>query len=493
MSGKVWLIGAGCGAKDLITLRGLRALRECDAVVYDDLIDPALLREAPGAEKIYMGKRNGRHSAPQEEITAKLIELAEKGRKVARLKGGDPFVFGRGGEEALGLIRNGIPFEEIPGISSSIAIPACAGIPVTHRRMSRGFMVVTGHTAAGGSDIPEDIDTMASFRGTVVILMGLSRLDSIAEALIERGKDPETPAAVISGGNAPRPMTVRGKLSTIAGLTAGENVEPPAVIVIGDTAGLDLRDTDGHLPLRGKRVGTTGTPAFGEKLREALERKGAEVVAAMSTEVEELAFPLQEVLEGVPKWLVFTSANGVRTFFDRIKAEGRDIRSLAPHRFAVIGRPTGRVLAEYGINADLCPERYTSMDLAELLAENARKDEEIVLLRAANATPALPEALRADGFRVREVHIYSVIPDEASEEEMRGTAARIDYLTFSSAGGARLWMETRKGIPEGVRPVAIGPVTAAEMERLGIRDFITARKADAESIAEAITEDAHKI
>lgn len=239
--GSVALVGAGCGKADLITVRGLRLLQQCEAVVYDDLIDAALLDSVPEtAERIYMGKRSGAHSAPQEEINAKLIELAKAGFKVVRLKGGDPYLFGRGGEEMQALMQAGIPCQEVPGIPSAIGIPAEAGIPVTHRGASRGLHIITAHTSDTADGLPEDFDALAELSGTLVFLMGLRQLPRIAERLLKAGKSGDTPAAVISGGNAPHPAKVRTKLSEIAAAAEKANVVSPAVIVIGEVAELDF-------------------------------------------------------------------------------------------------------------------------------------------------------------------------------------------------------------------------------------------------------------
>ena len=241
-AGKVYLVGAGCGAADLITVRGLRLLERCGAVVYDGLLAPELLDAAPeGAEKIYVGKRRGRHSAAQEEINALLIAKAREGKTVVRLKGGDPFVFGRGGEEALALQAAGIEWEYVPGVTSAVAVPGRAGIPVTHRGVSRGFHVVTAHTADSADGMPECLEDLARLPGTLVFLMGLSQLEKIARRLMGAGLPPGTPAAVISGENAPRPMAVRGTLNDIAERAREAGAEAPAVIVVGGTAGMDLK------------------------------------------------------------------------------------------------------------------------------------------------------------------------------------------------------------------------------------------------------------
>lgn len=241
-TGKVYLVGAGCGKADLITLRGLRCLQSCDTVIYDDLIDTGLLDFAPaGADRIYMGKRDGTHSAPQAEICDLLIRRSRQGETVVRLKGGDPFVFGRGGEEILALQAAGIPFEEVPGISSAIAIPAEAGIPVTHRGLSQSVHIITAHTADTADGLPACLDTLARLPGTLVFLMGLRQLPHITARLLAAGMPADTPAAVISGGNSPSPADVRGTLDTIAQRVQAAEVNSPAVIVIGAVASLCLR------------------------------------------------------------------------------------------------------------------------------------------------------------------------------------------------------------------------------------------------------------
>ena len=241
MSGCVYLVGAGCGPMDLITLRGLRLLQSCDAVVYDDLIDPELLSSAPlQAERIYVGKRRGRHSAAQEEISQLLVEKAREGKQVVRLKGGDPFVFGRGGEECLVLREAGVPFEVVPGISSAIAVPALAGIPVTHRGVSQGVHIVTAHTADTEDGLPANLSQLAHIGGTLVFLMGLRQLPRLTERLITEGMPGDTPSAVISGGADSRPTAVRAPLSQLPRAAQAAGVCPPAVIVVGGTAGMDL-------------------------------------------------------------------------------------------------------------------------------------------------------------------------------------------------------------------------------------------------------------
>ena len=483
-TGCVWLIGAGCGSADLITVRGLELLRQCDVVVYDDLIDSALLSEAPReAKRIYMGKRCGKHSAPQEEISHVLVEEARAGRKVARLKGGDPYVFGRGGEEAQALRATGIPYEEVPGISSAIAIPAAAGIPVTHRGVSRSLHIITGHTTADG--LPENIEHLAALEGTLVFLMGLSHLEQIAGSLLEAGKAPDTPAAVISGGNAAHPMTVRATLGTIAQRAREADVRPPAVIVVGGTAAMDLSGTV-EKPLAGVRVGLTGTDEMAARLRSALEPLGARTWHVERAEVQELPVEIAPAeLFRDRRWLVFTSANGVETFFRRLRRERVDLRRLAGCRFAVIGASTGAALERHGILPDLCPPAYTSKSLAAALTERVAAGEDVVLLRAREGTPQLPELLRQQGIPVRDVPIYTVRTDMETAGEVLET---LDYLAFSSAGGVERYFAVHGAVPEKTVCVCIGAVTAGALKARYEKPFLTASSISAEGIAKTILE-----
>lgn len=482
--GCVWLIGAGCGGVDLMTVRGLRLLRQCDVVVYDDLIDSALLAEAPReARRVYMGKRRGKHSASQEEISRRLVEEALAGRRVARLKGGDPFVFGRGGEEAQALRAAGVPYEEVPGISSAIAIPAAAGIPVTHRHLSRSVHIITGHTAANG--LPEDMDHLAALRGTLVFLMGLSHLEQIAESLLAAGKSPDTPAAVLSGGNAAHPAAVRASLGTIARRAREADVRPPAVIVVGDVAELDLSGTV-ERPLDGVRVGLTGTDAMAARLRAALEPLGADIRRVERAVVE--ALPIEE--EGLfrdRRWLAFTSVNGVETFFRFLRRERVDLRRMAGCKFAVIGAATGAALERHGILPELCPQAYTGAALAAALTEHICPGEDVVLLRAEEGTPLLPSLLARQGIPVRDVPIYKVRSDREAAEAAKPVLETLDYLVFSSAGGVGRYFALHGAVPAGGTVcVCIGGVTAKALGTWYEEPFLTAESISAEGIAETI-------
>ena len=484
-TGRVYLVGAGCGGAEWITLRGLRLLQGCDAVVYDDLIAPELLQAVPEtAERFYMGKRQGRHAAPQEDINAQLIQLAQGGKTVVRLKGGDPFVFGRGGEELLALQAAGVPCEEVPGISSAIAIPAAAGIPVTHRGLSQSLHLVTGHTAHTPDGLPDDFDRLAGLNGTLVILMGLSRLPQIAARLLAAGKPPQTPAAVLSGGNALHPVTVRGTLADIA--DRAKAVQPPAVIVIGAVAALDVSSTV-ERPLSGVRIGLTGTAAVADKLRAGLVELGAEAVTVESSVVEELPvdFDWQSLTDDGPQWVVFTSSNGVRLFFRHLRREKLDVRRLHTCRFAVIGAATGETLAEYGLYPDLCPETYTSAGLGAALCDQVRPGERVLLFRSAQGSPELTAALAQKGIPFADIPTYTLRADAALGG---GDAALppLDYLTFSSASGVDLFHQTHGAIPRDALCVCIGEVTAQALGKRTDRPFLTAQDISAQGILDAI-------
>lgn len=478
--GSVALVGAGCGKSDLITVRGLRLLRQCQAVVYDDLIDTALLDAVPeSAQRLYMGKRSGAHAAAQEKINQTLIDLAHSGLRVVRLKGGDPYLFGRGGEELQALIAAGIPCREVPGIPSAFGIPAEAGIPVTHRGLSRGVHIVTAHTADTSDGLPEDFDALAKLSGTLVFLMGLRQLPAITARLIAAGKRGDTPAAVLSGGNAPYPMQVRAPLCQIAQTAEAAGVRAPAVIVIGKVAEMNLSGW-----LQGVRVGVTGTREVAEKQLTALRALGAEAKWVLRFAIKEL--PTESDLHAlcnVPSWLVFTSANGVTTFFRRMEKQKLDLRSLQKHKLAVIGAATGAALERYGFRADICPKIATCEALAEALIAAAMPKKPIVLLRSASGTPALAETLRNAGYLVRDIFLYDM---EAEECE---ALPPMDYLTFSSSGGVEHFIECCGAIPKGTRCVCIGKVTANTLSHYTTEMFLTAPKISTEGIVEAIIND----
>lgn len=486
-TGCVWLVGAGCGGRDWLTLRGLELLRTCDAVVYDDLIDLELLREVPEtAERFYMGKRRGRHAAPQEEICALLIQQAQTGRQVVRLKGGDPFVFGRGGEEALALRQAGIPFRVVPGVSSAIAIPGEAGIPVTHRGLSRSVHIITAHTAGTADGLPEDLDQLARLHGTLVFLMGLSQLPQIMARLLAAGLSPETPAAVVSGGNAPRPRALRGTLANLEARAAEAGIQPPAVIVVGAVAGLELTSPLAR-PLQGISVGLTGTDEVTEKLSAALSGLGADTFLAQRSVLQPLPFSFDwgKLTEGGTHWLVFTSANGVRLFGKQLSQARLDLRRLSRCKLAVIGRATGAILEQAGLYPDLCPETFTTQALADALCQTVEPGEDVFLFRSALGSRELYERLAAVA-KTEEIPLYTLQTDLDTARRAASRLEEADYLVFTSASGVELYFKAHDALPPRAACVCIGGVTASALGKRTDRPLLTAGEISCRGIVETI-------
>lgn len=480
-NGTVYLVGAGCGDAGWLTLRGAELLRTCQVLVYDDLLDGSLLALVPEtAERIYVGKRAGHHSAPQAEINRILVEQARRGKTVVRLKGGDPFVFGRGGEEVQALQEAGIAFEVVPGITSAIAIPAAAGIPVTHRGASRSFHVITGHTANTADGLPEDMDRLATLSGTLVFLMGLGKLEAITQRLLAAGKAPETPAAVVSGGNSPHPATVRGTLANIAEKTRAAQVEAPAIIVVGEVAALELVSPK---PLTGVRVAVTGTAAVQDKLLPALRGLGATALSAGRSRVVMRPDPydMTTLGDGTERWLVFTSANGVHCFFRELRRQRVDLRTLHRCRFAVIGPATAKALADHGFAADLCPEASTSAALAEALCGAETMAERVLLFRSAEGSKLLPERLAAR-YQVEDIALYDMAWEDTAPIE------KADYITFASSGGVTAYLRRYGQLPAGAVPVSIGPVTAETLARTVETPCLLAPEISTDGIVRAILE-----
>lgn len=480
MTGFVYLIGAGCGAYDLITLRGLEALKKCNTVVCDALADSDLREYArEDAEFIYVGKRSGKHSASQDEINAILAEKALAGHTVARLKGGDPFVFGRGGEEIVELRKQGIPFTVIPGISSCIAVPELAGIPVTHRSVSREFHVITAHTAEGTGVFTK----YAALEGTTVFLMGLNALGRIAEDLIKGGKSPDTPAAVISEGCTAGQRTVRGTLENIAGLAA--DMKAPAVIVVGETAGYDFSGTAEKQPLSGITVTVTGTRKFTGKLSALLGAEGAEIRRYSNIKVIKSSdIPS---LDGYG-CIAFTSSYGAEMFMQHIRETHTDIRSLAGILFAAVGSGTAETLSGYGINPDIIPGRYTVGELALAIAEKVPLERKILILRAGRGSEELCRVLSEKGMSFDDVKIYDTVP----ANNIPPLHADTDYIVFGSSFGAESFFGIGGTLSDKTAVICIGAQTAGAVQRLTANRLITAYPHTAQGAADAIKEDIRK-
>lgn len=475
MKGQVVLVGAGCGS-GLITLRGLAEIRRAEVLVYDDLLDDELVKEVPeGCRCIYVGKRSGRHSMKQDEINALLIKEAEEGNYVVRLKGGDSFVFGRGGEEYLALEQRGIACRMVPGVTSSVAVPESLGIPVTHRGVAQSFTVITGHTAA---DTEEDYNALAQLKGTLVFLMGLSAVGEISDKLIAGGKDPATPAAILSRGFQDDALRIDGTLADIA--SKKDMAKTPAIFVVGQTAGYHMVGRD-ERPLAGARVMATGTPAFVEKTMCALTEAGAAALPCPTLELAPIADSIPADFSGYD-WIAFTSANGIEQFFDHLQEQHLDLRAFAGIKFACIGRGTEDKLAAHGIYADLVPEKYTAGDLGKALAQAAKPEEKILILRAEKGSPLLTEALDEAGLAYEDCKIYRTL------SRMGEALPEADYIVFGSASGVRAFCENA-AIPEETTAVCIGDYTANELKKYPVCRMVTAKTFTAEGIVQAIADD----
>jgi uroporphyrinogen III methyltransferase / synthase len=462
----VFLVGAGPGDPGLLTRRGEQLLRDADVVVYDRLASTALLALAPSsAEFIDVGKSPGRAAMSQEEINALLVERGAEGKRVVRLKGGDPFVFGRGGEEAEACIAAGVPFEIVPGITSAIAAPAYAGIPVTHRGLSTSVTIVTGHEDPTKPESDTDWDSIARTGGTIVVLMGAGRLDEIAKALIAGGRSADTPVVAVRWGTRPDQRTVRGTLATITEL----GVEAPSAIVVGDVAALDFGWFE-RRPLFGRRIVVTRAREQASELRARLEMLGAEVLELPAIAVQPVDFDLHEVA-GIT-WIVFTSANGVDAFFDRGLARANlDARALAGTRVAAIGPGTAHALARRGIRADLVPARFVAESLLEAFPEPTQPHERVVIARAETARDVLSDGLSARGYDVDVLAVYRTVTGSPDAEQLaRVRAGDVDAITFTSSSTVTNFCDLVGALP-GPQPlvVSIGPVTSDTARERGLR------------------------
>jgi uroporphyrinogen III methyltransferase/synthase len=479
-----------------MTARSLELIAGADAVFYDRLIPPGALDGARGdAELVYVGKQPGIASVPQEEIGARMIEAAQAGKSVVRLKGGDPFVFGRGGEEGEALRAAGVEFEVVPGVTAGVAATAYAGIPVTHRDDASAVAFVTGHEDPEKAESALDWDALASFPGTLVFYMGVKRLDENAAALIAGGRDPDQPAAAIERGTWPGQRTVVATLGSIAAAVEREDVKAPALIVVGavaarrdDLAWLERR------PLHGRRVVVTRARAQASGLAATLRDLGAEVVELPairiepridSAEVREVAAAI-----GVYELICLTSPNGVRLLFEAIAEAGLDARALAGATVAAIGPGTARALAERGVLADVVPERFVAEALVDALADVEVEKSRVLVARAAEARDVLPDALRERGAEVDVVALYETVREDPHAETVEA-AQGADYVTFTSSSTVtNLTAALGDRFPTGARIVSIGPVTSDTAKAAGLGIDIEAEQHDIEGLIQALLDDA---
>jgi uroporphyrinogen III methyltransferase/synthase len=483
--GRVFLVGAGPGDPALLTVRAVELIASADAILYDRLVPNGVL-EATEAELVYVGKQPG-GSVEQAAITDELIERAQRGQTVVRLKGGDPFVFGRGGEEAEALNAAGVPFEVVPGVTAGIAAPAYAGIPVTHRDAASAVAFVAGHEDPEKPESALDWDALARFPGTLVFYMGVRALPRIAEALIAGGRDPDQPAAVIERGTVPGQRTMTSTLGTVAEEAQRAALKPPSITVVGPVAALRERLAwFEHRPLAGKTVAVTRARAQASELAARLRALGAEVVEAPAIRIVPLAGGAPD-LDGTDL-VCLTSPNGVRLLFDRLQRSGQDARALHGRTVAAIGPGTARALRAHGIEPDIVPERSVAESLVEALRDVPVT--RALIARAAEARDVLPDALRERGAEVDVLALYETVAENL-DDKARDAALHADYITFTSSSTVTRFLEAAGAPPaDDTRIVSIGPVTTQTLRERGLTPHVEAERHDIDGVVAAIVEDA---
>ena len=496
MPGKVYLIGAGPGDPGLFTLKGRAILERADCVIYDFFAAEELLRFCrPDAEKIFVGKRGGEPRRPQEEINQLLIAKAREVRTVARLKGGDPFVFGRGGEEALALVKAGIPFEVVPGVTSGVAAPAYAGIPITDRDLTSSVTFLAGHEDPSKEESAIDWQTVAIGSGTLVFFMGTRNLAAIASRLVAHGRSPQTPVAVIHWGTRPSQQVVTGTLQDIP-RRAGE-LRPPTVIVVGDVVKLrEQLNWFERLPLFGKRIVITRTREQAGSLREALAELGAEIIEIATIQIRDPTSwaPLDNAIRRLPEfqYLLVTSVNGVRSFLSRLSTSGRDVRDLKGLTIGAIGPATAAEFARTGVKVDFVPKEYRAEGLLESLSSRDIRGKAFLIPRAKGARDLVPQVLRKRGARVEVVEAYETATSEIPWDELeRLLTPPADMITFTSSSTASNFVKLcgnrpLKKVLSGVAVASIGPITSETVRKLGLQVTVEAGESTIPGLVEAI-------
>lgn len=501
MSGKVYLVGAGPGDPGLLTQKGIECIALADVLVYDYLASRQLLAYAPeNAQRIYAGKQGGDHTLRQEQINALIVEKALAGNTVVRLKGGDPFIFGRGGEEIEALIEKAIAYEIVPGVTSAIAAPAYAGIPLTHRQYVSSVTFITGHEDPNKTESMIHWDALARTGGTLVFLMGVKNLPRITGKLTECGMAPDTPAALVRWGTTAAQQTVTGTLETIDRNVAEAGLRPPCIIVVGYVAALrDKMKWFENRPLFGKRIVVTRARKQASDMVKKLSALGAQCLEypAIRIAPAEDMTRVDTCIQGIGTfdWLVFTSVNGVEVFFRRLHGLGKDTRALGHLKTAAIGPATAAKMGENGLFADIVPESYRAESVVAAFAGRNVSGKKVLLPRAAGARPVLPEELAKMGAEVEEVLAYRAVPDtedtETLIENLRGK--NIDMVTFTSSSTvthfkALLPDDEFERLVSGVTIAAIGPVTAETARKKGFSVHITAAEFTIDGLCRAIVE-----
>jgi uroporphyrinogen III methyltransferase/synthase len=503
--GTVYLVGAGPGDAGLLTLRGAELLRRADVVIYDVLANAELLRLAPAtAEFISRGSRGGDKALSQEQLTALMISKAREGKCVVRLKGGDPYIFGRGGEEAEELAGAGIPFEVVPGVSSIVAAPNYAGIPLTHRDVCSTFTVLTGHEDPEKESSDLNFDEIARIPGTKVILMGLKRLRELTETLVARGMPPETPVAIVHRGTTGAQQSIEGTLETIAGIAGEKKISAPAITIIGDVVKLRGKlNWFERRPLFGRRIVVTRTREQASQLSKQLADLGAEVLEIPTIKIVPPSEDRrQDIVDALLElnsydWLVFTSPNGVTAFFDLFFKRFQDLRDLGGARLAAIGPATAAKLKDLHLQVDLVPEEAIGSKIAAAFEKYETVENlKICLLRAEVANPDLPKALEELGAIVDDVPVYRTVAERA---DLNGAAAKLteagaDWITFTSASTVEHFHagfdlpKLLKQFPE-MKLLSIGPETSKAIRALGLEPAREAREHTLEGMVQALTKE----
>ncbi|HWL54407.1 MAG TPA: uroporphyrinogen-III C-methyltransferase [Chthoniobacteraceae bacterium] len=493
--GICYLTGAGPGDLGLVTLKARQLIETAEVIVYDYLCNPEMLRWAPpGAEIIYAGKKAGAHTLRQEEINALLVEKTASGKRVVRLKGGDPFLFGRGGEEALALVAAGLRFEIVPGVTSAIAAPAYAGIPVTHRGINAQLTIFTGHEDPEKSEEAVDYAKLANQPGTRVMLMGVQRLEPITSALIAHGAAPETPIALVRWGTTGRQQTVRGTLADIAGIVARTGFTAPAVAVIGEVVALrESLNWHETRPLFGRQIVVTRTRTQAGALSESLRALGADVQELPTIRIEppEDRIAFGELVQDAHTytWLIFTSPNGVDAFFELFFKLYSDAREIGGVRIAAIGPATAARVRSYHLAVDLQPQVAIAEEIvATFLKESTVENEKILIVRPESARNLLATELTKMGAIVDEAIAYRTVPetDGAAIELFRKRGA--DLITFTSGSTVENFMALGLTLPPETKTASIGPITSKTMKALGLRVDIEAKTHHIEGLTTAIRE-----